>query len=174
MIEQRKIVDKAMIRNRYNRIPYPPITRHRTGKEHKQLRRHKVKQHKRKGNGSALSQQMSTRLSETKSTKRLTGIRRTMTIRIHHNRSTALERSVICYLTLLFPLSMGDLLIADNLHFQPSTTCICLWDQLPENMIGRPSWKASMEGWQQSLYRCLDGCLNPVLKLFIVPSLACK
>ena len=37
--------------------------RHQTGKEHKQLRRHKVKQHKRKAKRIAFSQQMATRLS---------------------------------------------------------------------------------------------------------------
>ena len=37
--------------------------RHQTGKVHKQLRRHKVKQHKRKDKRTAVSQQMATRLS---------------------------------------------------------------------------------------------------------------
>ena len=52
-----------------------------------------------KAKRSALSQQMSTRLSLTKSTNSqiLTGRGRTVTIRINHNRSTALERSVMNY-----------------------------------------------------------------------------
>ena len=35
---------EAMARNRYNRIPLHILSRHLTGKEHKQLRSHKVKQ----------------------------------------------------------------------------------------------------------------------------------
>ena len=35
-----------MVRNRYNRIPHP-TSRYQTGKEQKQLRRNKVKQHNR-------------------------------------------------------------------------------------------------------------------------------
>ena len=56
-----KVDEKAIICNWYNWIPHPaPDTK--SAKEHKQLRRHKVKQHKRKTNRTALSQQMATRL----------------------------------------------------------------------------------------------------------------
>ena len=88
----RKVDKKAMIVNRYNSTSFPI---HHTGNEHKQLRRHKVKQHKQKSKRSALSQQIFTRLSYTTNSQRLTGSGRTMTIKINHNRSTALERSVI-------------------------------------------------------------------------------
>ena len=43
-----KADEKAMIRNRPIESNSTYCTRHQTGKEHKQLRRHKVKQHKRK------------------------------------------------------------------------------------------------------------------------------
>ena len=43
-----------------NSISFP---RHQTGKEHKQLRQHKVQQYERKAKGTALFQQIATKLS---------------------------------------------------------------------------------------------------------------
>ena len=59
----------------------------------KKSRRHKVKQHTRKAKRSALYQQMSTRLSEIKSTnrQRRTGSGHTITIKTNYSRCTAFE-----------------------------------------------------------------------------------
>ena len=87
-----------MIRNRYNRIPYPARTPNGKGTPTIKMAL-KLKQHKRKAKGTAHSQQMAIRLSLINRTvsQRQTEIGRTLTIRINHNRSIALECSVINY-----------------------------------------------------------------------------
>ena len=60
-----KVDEKKMIRNQYNRIPYPAQDTKRE-KEHRQLRRNKVTKRKPKAKRIALCQQMTTTLSEQK------------------------------------------------------------------------------------------------------------
>ena len=88
-----------MIRNRYNRIPHPVLNTKRE-RDPYNYDGTKQKQHKWKAKGTALSQQMATRLSKINWTvsQRQTESGRTLTIRINHNISIALERSVINYL----------------------------------------------------------------------------
>ena len=90
---KRWVYEKAMIRNRYNKIS-TSFPRHHTGKEYKQLRRHKVKRQRTSSfqahDHQAILNNMNKKLRQTESG-------RTMTIRINHNSNTALERSVTIY-----------------------------------------------------------------------------
>ena len=60
--------EKAMIRNRYNRIPYPSEIPYGKGKKHS--RRHTVKQHKRKAKKSHVHQAILNKINKSPKTNR--------------------------------------------------------------------------------------------------------
>ena len=89
--------EKTMIRNRYNRIPNPSSDTIRERNTNKS-RRHKNNSTIGKPKGQLfLSRCLRGYLKHNEQILRLTESGRTNTIRINHNRSTALEPSVINY-----------------------------------------------------------------------------
>ena len=91
-----------MIRNRYDQIPHPdPDTKQERNTNNldclKKQKKKKKKQYKQKVTRTTLSQQMASRLFYIYIKRIQIESRRTMTIIINHNRSTALEWSVINY-----------------------------------------------------------------------------
>ena len=93
------IVDeKAMIRNRYNQIPHPSPDTIRERNINKSRRHKKITAQSESQEISSFSVDVhEATLNVITNSQRLTESGRTNTIRINHNRSTALEPSVINY-----------------------------------------------------------------------------
>ena len=84
---RKKCNDQEQIQSASTSCPW-----HQMGKEYKQLRWRKAKQHK---DNSFPADGHQTILNKRKRSRRQTECRQTMAIRINHNKSTTLERSVI-------------------------------------------------------------------------------
>ena len=93
---------KAMIRNRYNRTPHPaPNTKRERGTHYQDGTEIKTAQVKSQGDSSFPTDGHKTVLINWTVSQRQTESGRTLTIRINHKRSIALERSVIWGLKLV-------------------------------------------------------------------------